>query len=276
MNRSELTRQSFKYNYLKEIILRFDYQGVFQSELEEIIPLIKGDLKSNGFSRYELKASNEMQFDIKPDLSGIAAPTIRKYESFPIHTFVNEDSGFSISLSEKFTAMTVSSSKYIPFEQYENLFLGVCEALQSKVDFLTPKRFGLRKINNCFLTDISKIQEFFSANYYSFSSVLGPNIVTDEKRTFTRSEPFYLNVYSSVREGKLNNDEAAYAIILDSDIYSEDSSHISSILFEEKTLQKLNDILFEVYVDSMTDKTLSILISEDGVPDYLKGVEESE
>lgn len=60
MERKDIEHLSFKHNFLKEIILRLDFQGVLQGEMDKILMKIKPYLKSKGFGRYEQQINNEI------------------------------------------------------------------------------------------------------------------------------------------------------------------------------------------------------------------------
>ena len=60
MQREKITRNDLKKNFLKKIIMRLDFQGVLQAEMESIILKVKPFLKGKGFNRYEEKAVNQI------------------------------------------------------------------------------------------------------------------------------------------------------------------------------------------------------------------------
>lgn len=54
METNKIERNYFKQNFLKEIIIRLDFQGVLQAEMEEILMKVKPYLKtknSTGMSK---------------------------------------------------------------------------------------------------------------------------------------------------------------------------------------------------------------------------------
>lgn len=61
---TSITRTDFRFNLLKNIIVRIDFQGVLEVEMEKILMLIKPYLKDQGFSRYMRKRSNEIEVNV--------------------------------------------------------------------------------------------------------------------------------------------------------------------------------------------------------------------
>ena len=57
---TSITRTDFQFNFLKNIIVRIDFEGVLEAEMEKVLMLIKPYLKDKGFSRYMRKISNEI------------------------------------------------------------------------------------------------------------------------------------------------------------------------------------------------------------------------
>ena len=63
MNRAEITRNTLKKNFLKEIIMRLDFQGVLQAEMERVLLEVKPYLKLKSYNRYSEKVNNQIVND---------------------------------------------------------------------------------------------------------------------------------------------------------------------------------------------------------------------
>ena len=61
---SPVNRADLHFNFLKTIIVRLDFQGVFEPEMEKILPLVKPYLKEKAFNRYEKKTSNRIEISV--------------------------------------------------------------------------------------------------------------------------------------------------------------------------------------------------------------------
>lgn len=60
MDRLKIQRSDLKKNFLKEIIMRLDFQGVLQAEMEKILLEVKLYLKEKSFNRYEESIANQV------------------------------------------------------------------------------------------------------------------------------------------------------------------------------------------------------------------------
>ena len=81
--------------------------------------------------------------------------------------FTAEASGFMVELSTSYIVLTVRTQSYASFEDYASIFCYIADTYRKKIDFFTVKRFGLRKINFCFVKDKAKITKYFSESYYN-------------------------------------------------------------------------------------------------------------
>ena len=78
-------RTDLHYNFLKNIIVRLDFQGVFEPEMEKILPLVKPYLKEKAFKRYEKKTNKQFEINV---VNGIPqAPATSSLQSQDIHVF---------------------------------------------------------------------------------------------------------------------------------------------------------------------------------------------
>ena len=62
--------------------------------------------------------------------------------------------------------------------------------------------------------------------------------------------------------------------VLDSDIYLETQKEIEQTIFDIVQLNQINDILFKIYINSVTEEFLDLLTNEDEtIPEGVIGVE---
>lgn len=59
---NNVKRENLKNNFLKNIIVRFDYTGVAEVELDNIISEVKPIFKGDGYNRLEEEYLTEMDF----------------------------------------------------------------------------------------------------------------------------------------------------------------------------------------------------------------------
>ena len=64
---------------------------------------------------------------------------------------------------------------------------------------------------------------------------------------------------------------------MDSDIYIDDTNKIEKDIFMDKNISSLNERLFMIYIDALTDEFGSMLLSDEDIgQDEIIGVERNE
>lgn len=276
MDRNRINRKAFNYNFLKQIILRMDFQGVMPIELENVLVEIKPFLKEKGFSRYDEKVNSEINFNINKGMMSEEDP-VKDVKNIRIYTFTNEDRGYSLDLSTTFICMKVNITKYISFEEYAHIFIQTASKMQSMVDFFTEKRFGLRKINFCVVNDLQMVSKYFNNKYFMTNSLFdNSNLLVNNKRETLVIEQNKLNLFYCIEQGKIEGNDS-FKITVDTDIYRDNTESIREVVYNDDIMAELNDMIFKVYLDSLTDEFISILTSDtDQIPVGMMGVEKNE
>lgn len=268
VEREKIKRNDLKKNFLKEIIMRLDFQGVLQAEMDKVLIRVKPYLKEKSFNKYEEKIANKIINN------GEAATELKSQIVF---SFLAESAGYTIDLSNTSIILTVSSQAYAPFEEYSLIFLKIASIYNEEIDFFTAKRFGLRKINFCFIRNREKINEYFDSHYYNCDVPLAGYESREVERIDRLStEESNINLRYRVEDGELN-EQQYYRVTLDSDVYVGKQEVIEKIIFDEDEMMRINEKLFEIYLNVLTDKFIMLLVDEEE-PDLeiLMGVEPNE
>lgn len=253
MDRHSISRTDLKKNFLKEIIMRLDFQGVLQAEMEGILLLAKPYLKEKSFNRYEEKLDHIINndgntTDIKSQLT---------------YSFVAESLGYTLELSNTSIILTVRSQNYSPFNNYATIFCHIAGIYKTKIDFFTAKRFGLRKINFCFIKNRKDINKYFIADYYYCEAPIDAySSVSTERKERLSDGISNINLTHAIEEGQVGS-ETYYRVTLDSDIYVTNQHEIEKVVFQEEVLNQINDKLFAIYVKGITNEFLVQLMSDD-------------
>lgn len=205
MQREGINRSSFKHNFLKQIIIRLDFQGILQAEMEKVLLQVKPYLKEKGFNRYEQQINNEVDLDINPNGIFNAVNAVKDIRNIVIHSFVNDNNGYIVDLSIKHICIKVNAAKYVPFEEYSSIFMDISNVYETTIDFFTIKRFGLRKINFCFVKDIKCINKYFNRRYFDCYDLFAESeIFASEKKENISIDSCKLNLLCDIEQGKLN------------------------------------------------------------------------
>lgn len=268
-------RTDLHYNFLKNIIVRLDFQGVFEPEMEKILPLVKPYLKEKDFKRYEKKTNKQLEINV---VNGIPqAPAASSLQSQDIHSFINDDNGYVLEISSSFICLNISSTKYSPFEEYSVLVSDIANLYKDTIDFFTTKRLGIRKINVCMLEDKTQIPQFFSPSYFGyFDAIEFVNTLASNRRDFFFIDKYKVNLQCNVEQGSAE-DKQLYKVSLDVDAYVDESSVIDQIVYNAGELQSINNLLFNIYIKSLTPKFQAALSGDDDTAFVgLIGVERNE
>lgn len=268
MMQKNIERSQFKKNFLKEVIIRLDFQGVLQAEMEKILLVVKPYLKSKAFNRYNEKINNQ---------TVIKDASITETASQIVYSFMDENSGYTLELSTTSIILSVKSVSYSPFESYSEIFSYVADVYKKQIDFFTVKRFGFRKINFCFVNDLNSVGNYFEAKYFGVEEPVAGFDMRNVNRTSQLSDgKKNINLRYIIERGEIDKD-IYYKVTLDADIYSLDEKTITSILEKDGDLTAINGTLFEIYCGAITDHFADILLSEEeNLPEGLVGVEDNE
>ena len=268
MERSSITRNDLKKNFLKEIIMRLDFQGVLQMEMEGILLDVKPYLKEALFNRYEEKVVNQIVNE---------GTSVTDVKSQMVYSFTAESLGYLIELSNTSVTLTVRSQTYSSFDEYSAIFCHIVSIYKKKIDFFTVKRFGLRKINFCFIKNRNEINQYVVSSYYNCDAPIeGFESQAIEHVDRLSDSASNLNLRYVIEGGTLET-EHFYKVTLDSDIYTLDQDKITEIMFNAASLKEINEKLFRIYLNVLTDYFLEILTTDSvSASDSIVGVELNE
>lgn len=274
----DIQRKNIKYNFLKTIIVRFDFQGVFDSEMEKLLPLIKPYLKEKNFTRYTKRKNNTLEVNFNSAV--LQTPILNNVQNQIIHSFINDDSGYVLDISNSFVCLNIRSTSYSPFEEYNDLISYIIKFYKKHIDFFSVTRIGIRKINECILKDKNKINEFFSQDYFRYFSLNKDvhNFFSDKKDTFGFCDKYKGNLSCKIEQGEINSAEH-YKLTLDIDIYIDNIQLINETNDYKLELEEMNNIIFDIFVNALTEKLKQALVADENdfkFNDDLLGVERNE
>ena len=70
MDKNCIDRKALRYNFLKKIIIRFDYDGMDDTELDQVISGISLELKKHNYASRTVESEKEVQFEFNDPESG--------------------------------------------------------------------------------------------------------------------------------------------------------------------------------------------------------------
>ena len=270
-------REDLHHNFLKKIIVKLDFQGVLESEMECILSEIKPYVKEKGFTRYTEKMSDQVDISILDIRSSQPIAEASRVKSQRVYSFIDETRGYVLDISSNFICLAINATRYTPFESYGSYLPEISKIYAENIDFFTTKRLGLRKINECLIQDKALIKRYFSSAYFGFFDELeGVDTLQSRQMDSFKIKEYNVNLMSNVNQGTADG-RTLYSVRLDIDAYLDNSESIDRALSEPTNIQGMNDLLFEIYVRALTDEFIAILSSEDvSEIDGIIGIAENE
>ena len=278
MDKKSIGRDVLKYNFLKKIIIRFDYDGMDDTELDQVISDISMELKKHGYMSRTVGTAKEMQIQINDPESG-ENPELygRKVREQKVYIFHNENPKVKLNISSDSACITIEEARYVNCLTYCDVLWKVMKIISEsdKVPFFIFKRFGLRKINQCILTDIRSLNEYFEPTHYHIFAFRDTSHIRQkvmQLRDNLEIENYNVNLLRTLIRGEIRGREA-YQVNYDADIYLLDKDSIEELIRNKEKIADMNEWLFELYKDAVTEKFLNQLIDGSFDDDMIIGVE---
>ena len=272
-----ISRNEFRHNFLKSVIVRLDFQGVLESELEKVLIHVKPFAKEKGFSRYTEKSANQIDIAVKDQGMHEPIETTNRVRRQKVYSFIDETRGFILDISSTFICLTINTTHYVPFDEYSDIVPVVSSFYNDSIDFFTVTRFGIRKINECLIEDKSQIQSYFNPSYFNYyDQIEGLDTIQSDRLNIFTFDKYRVNLITNIAQGKLE-EKLMYNVRLDIDAYLNSTDDIASLLADKSKQNKMNDLLFEIYVSMLTEQFVSLLSSDEDFDDNIMlGVERND
>lgn len=278
-------RKDINHNFLRRVILRLDYDGVV--DIKDTLKILENYLPNYGFVEMRMEFISEAEFKLDdPNMieSQLSIPLkdLNKIETFK---YISEDKNMLLEINKLYMALTINTEKYIKFEDYSSTFVDIFNRIKAENIYLNPTRLGLRKINDCIIKDKNNFQNYFNKDYFSdITEILNKNKFCSEKintefiDTIVHNE-FMFN-YGRVASSALleigDKEYDAYQVVIDIDGYTHESCKLNNIISDckifKENLAKINEDLFELYINTLTPHFISNLKEENFICNDILGV----
>ena len=236
MDKNSIDRKKLKYNFLKKIIIRFDYDGMDDTELDQVISSISMELKKHDYTSRTVETEKEMQFEFNDPESGDYAELYgKKIREQKVFVFHNENPQIKLSISSSCACISIEETKYVDCLKHCDVLWKVMSIIISEpeqVPFFIFKRFGLRKTNQCFLRDINRLNEYFEPSHYHVFRIQGEDNIKEKVMQIRDSleiAGYNANLIRTLVRGELRGEEA-YQVNYDADMYLIDSQSIKELM----------------------------------------------
>lgn len=280
MDKNCIDRKALRYNFLKKIIIRFDYDGMDDTELDQVISGISLELKKHNYASRTVESEKEVQFEFNDPESGDYAELYgKKIREQKVFVFHNENPQIKLSISSSSACIAIEETKYVDCLEYCDVLWKVMSIISEpeKVPFFIFKRFGLRKINQCFLMDINYLNEYFEPSHYHVFTLPGSDNIKEKVMQIRDSleiADYNVNLIRTLVRGELHGEEA-YQVNYDADMYLIDQESIAELMRNKDKIAQMNEWLFVLYKDAVTETFLNQLIDGNFDENMIIGVEEN-
>lgn len=280
MLKSKIQRESVKYNFLKRILVRFDYEGISEAELDNKLASIKEFLQDKQYSDFDNFFSNTIDIQLElqdPDISSLQNLPIKDKRQIKEFVFSDKKSNKEIHISNSYAYLSICDTKYHSFKKYFDEVYNVFLIIVKDIKFLKFKRFGIRKINQCLLVNFANLNKYFSKDYFSILHT-DETFKTCDLKEFYKDGDFNINLGRAINTGEFisedNKSQNVHQVIIDSDIYVYPNTKDYTD-FECNAIT-MNDKLFELYKNLLTEDFLNSLCKDEFSNKDIIGVESND
>lgn len=262
-----MKRSDLQHYLMKKLILRLDYKGILESDLDAVVDL-RSEFLSEGF-RLDEGIRTDVNFKIG-DVQLVEEQFPTKEITKSKH-YVFQNDGITLSVEKNALILSANTEVgYSNAEKYISYFMKIVGLLADRYGgIISFERLGFRKINSVIIKSIDEISNYFDQNLYNVLHAkdnivnCGSNVISSNERISFGGPDSKLNLTTEVMEGAVNNIdtgsvEKVYRVTFDIDAYKD--KDISLDIEEE--LIHLNNKIFDVYISILTDDFANKLSEE--------------
>jgi len=254
--KDNIKRDELRFNFLKQMIIRLDYDFLFDEDIDTIIKKVYKKLIRNGYrmnsqtlAEFEINTQNIIEnFNSSNNFVGVKN---KRNEEF--YSFSKEENKVRIDIARNFATMTVNYEIFKSFDELNSDFEIVVDEIIKVREGMCYNRIGLRKINAYLLRDINNINKYFEKSTIEIGNMCSEVIVKQNIEQFKMESNYKANKIINVNKVILTDkikktEENFYQIHLDIDVYND-----SKMGQKEKiNMKDINNNLFNIYKDSLT------------------------
>ena len=260
----ENLRAGLKHNFLKQVIVRIDFNGIFDADVEECVRNIRKFLYDNQFTITNERIENQVDLQVRAELGIIdeSSFVVSNNQKNKIYVFSTEEKEV-IEISKQFLTLTIDAgSLYKTFDYYIPIIGIVFQNLKKTSEYFKVLRLGLRKINICFFRTFEDISQYFDQAVFNTKTMKSQFSDYEYKASNYVSvyevDGYKVNYVRNLQQGIMEENGQpgeSYQVALDLDIYEDDIFKLHSKLDNEerqqKTLAEMNDYIFDFFRRSL-------------------------
>lgn len=266
-------RSKIKHSFLKNLIFRFDFSGLMESDIEKCVEKLRQDFFNAGFVNMESRELNQVDIQVKIDLN---IPDENRFsigntDKSSVYRFFS-DNNEVLELNKSFFTLTIDIDQvYEKFDKYIDLLSETVTAIKDMSPYFRALRVGLRKINICFLRCLSDLPNYFAKAAFNVDDIVAqfPECETTASNmvTILSTKEYQINFVRNLQEGVMQQEDGTkqkvYQVVLDIDVYKEDTRRIAPLLADKEhikeTLINQNTLEFEIFIKSLNERFIDML-----------------
>lgn len=261
MSKDTFNRDSFRSSMLKSVIIRIDFSDI--SNLEGAISTLNSILTSN-FASNKVQNSKNINFSLaKEDMDGgvISLPvdTVQKIYTYS-RCKIQPEQNVRLDISNKYVCLVIQCDEnYYKLDDYIDLVSQIMDGIQSYDGFVQLGRIGIRKVDGEDFPNVQSARNVFE-NITDIEQYEGEMFVPQRNITsLFVDKGTGMQVNQTISAIYLKNGQ--FRVVLDMDAYwnqvEENSENLSSKVFLQKKLCQLNEKLFVLFKENVTESFLT-------------------
>ncbi|MCS2306956.1 TIGR04255 family protein [Bacteroides thetaiotaomicron] len=263
--KTEIGRYDLQRNIMKYVLFRIDYIGI--ANTMDLYNVFTSNF-SDKFASFSTSQQNKYDIQIN-DLESVSESLtipIKEIQKEEIFKFTHNTFGtdeLTLNITRFFSTLQIKCTNYHTIDEYLAFFSEMIGEFKNKLKFFNIKRIGLRKVGgNAFLaTEQNVIYEYFNKELFSFATNIQGSTLINGRHfdAIAYNDTSIVNIIRLFEKGRINNDDAIQ-ITLDLDGY------LTGERLEERNAKKIltdiNDKLFDIFKQHMTDEFLNEYLNE--------------
>jgi hypothetical protein len=271
IQKNDISRENLKDNIMKMIIFRLDYQGMIDST--DFVKIFKEKF-SKSFSDYCKNAQSSVDLEITnvEDISNTLSIPISEIQRQDVHRFTGNTFGtdkLTLDISVYSSVLQIECINYVNLNPYIDFITSYINLLMETNEYLSLKRFGLRKIGSNVYFDFNEIHKDFEINIFKFDKQIEGNfsLVRNRVEEVLLQDDLELKI-NFVRyldtgfyfDPQTSEEKKAYQVTLDLDAYLDETSLLKNNYRSDliKLIPEINNkYLFNLFKLSVTEDFLN-------------------
>lgn len=251
-----IKKGAFNHNFLREIIVRADFGGITDWDVAAILGRVREILKDD----YPIYTERRDEEQLNKPVGEKEMSSIGKSYEF---SKKEEDVSVDFLLTSHNLSLRIRKQKYVNFMDYMELYGSLLSAISKITSYFKVSRFGIRKVNVCYMKDARMVNSLFSKDYFSVMPMPQCSLHAFQAKDLFQTGKYTCSVLRRMEPGRYEGNIVSRAL-MDFQIYLEDEVTLKKLLSPSSVSlwRDMNDVLYDMYIKSLNEKFLRDLQNE--------------